>query len=160
MDQTFFVFLILFTILIIYLFKQKTDLNEMKEELNNFVTQENFDNQSQGEVNVEVNEIDLTDENSPLLKEMESNVQNQTNEPQPMNQPDTPVTNGYSTTLIFNHPDKINGCDIANIAPMNYYKEINQKINKEFDDKVMNGGYFGDVIGYVNEQEDDYSSFA
>lgn len=156
MDQTFFVFLVLFAILIIYLFKQKNDLNDMRQELNNFVTQENFDNQ-QGEVNVEVNEIDLTDEDSPLLKEMESNVQNQTNnEPQPMNQPDTPVSNGYSTTLIFNHPDKINGCDIANIAPMNYYKEVNQKINENLDNKVMNGGNFGDVIGYVNEQEDDY----
>lgn len=154
MDQTFFLFIILFAILIIYLFKQKDELHQMKQELNNFVVEENFENKEQGEVNIEVNEIQ---NNSPLLTDnAEMGLVNpQTKDPQPMNSPDTPVANGYSVTLNFNHPDKINGCDIANIAPMNYYKEVNEKINKHMDNNVMNGGNFGEIIGYADD-EDDY----
>ena len=45
MDQTFFVFIILFAIIIIYLFKQKNDHQEMKEQLNQYVAEEHFQNQ-------------------------------------------------------------------------------------------------------------------
>ena len=156
MDQTFFLFIILFAILIIYLFKQKDELQQMKQELNNFVIEENFENKGQGEVNIDVTEE--PENNSPLLVDDEQMglVNPQTNEPQPMNSPDTPVANGYSVSLNFNHPDKINGCDIVNIAPMNYYKEVNQKINKNMENNVMNGGSFGEVTGYADD-EDDYN---
>jgi hypothetical protein len=154
MDQTFFVFLVLFGLLIVYLFKQKNDLTDMKQELNQFVNQEHFvGNQQLEEELLKNNEIDLTNPQTALKIGVPETLYN---EPEPMNKPDTPIKNGYSTTLIFNHPDKINGCDIVNIAPMNYYKEINQKLAKNLTDKVMNGGDFGDVTGNLDEAEEGY----
>jgi hypothetical protein len=127
----------------------------MKQELNQFVNQEHFvgNQQTEEEEEVEINEIDLTKSQTALQIGAPETLYN---EPEPMNKPDTPIKNGYSTTLIFNHPDKINGCDIVNIAPMNYYKEINQKIDKNLNDKVMNGGNFGDVIGNLDDAEEGY----
>jgi hypothetical protein len=154
MDQTFFVFLVLFGLLIVYLFKQKDDLTDMKQELNQFVNQEHFvGNKEPDEEPVEVNEIDLTKPQTALQIGAPETLYN---EPEPMNKPDTPIKNGYSTTLIFNHPDKINGCDIVNIAPMNYYKEINQNLEKSLNNNVMNGGNFGDVTGNLDDAESGY----
>ena len=39
---------------------------------------------------------------------------------------------------------------------MDYYKEINQKINQKNEEKVMNGGDFGDVTGYADEDDGYY----
>lgn len=152
MDQTFFIFLILFTIIIIYLFKQKQEQDKMKNELNEFVGQENF-----------TNETDTVDVNEINLQNMVSNEPEEENHldlnPEPMNKPNNPLPNGYSSTLTFNHPDKINGCDIENIAPMNYYKEMNQKLKKQLETKVMNGDAFGDVSGYSDETDEGYMYF-
>lgn len=120
----------------------------MKQELNTFVSQENFENQIDN-----VNPIPYI---NPLLKDNDEMdlINPQTSEPQPMNSPDTPVANGYSVTLNYNHPDKINGCDITNITPMNYYQEINQQINNKGLNNNKND--MDEVQGYVNEQENDY----
>lgn len=149
MDQTFFVFLILFAIIIIYLFKQKNDHDEMKDNLTEYINQENFQNNAV----VEINKFDLIKNSQPEIPS-----ENNTN-PEPMNKPIAPVGNGYSTTLTYTHPNNINGCDISTIAPMDYYKEINNKLNNQFNNKVMNGDSFGDVTGYTNESEEDYFYF-
>ena len=61
MDQTFFVFIILFAIIIIYLFKQKNDHEEMKEQLNQYVAEEHFQNQvNNAEYKDDITEYDLT----------------------------------------------------------------------------------------------------
>ena len=151
MDQTFFVFIILFAIIIIYLFKQKNCYEEMKEQLNQYVAEEHFQNQvNNAEYKDDITEYDLT-KNTPVTKN--NHVINLN--PEPMNKPIAPVRNGYSTTLIYNHPDKINGCDIGNIAPMDYYKEVNEKINNK-NNNIMNGDLFDDVIGYTDQSEDGY----
>ena len=153
MDQTFFVFLILFAIIIIYLFKQKQDHEDLKEELTQYVNQENFENQEL-ESNNEVNEIVL--ENTPPIEEEPSDNNHINLNPEPMNKPIAPVGNGYSSELSYDHPTKINGCDVSNIAPMDYYKKVNQNLNSQFNDKVMNGNAFGEVTGYTDESEDGY----
>jgi len=161
MDQTFFVFLVLFGILIIYLFKQKSEKDKnkasMMDELVKFVKQENFENASQNESGDNILENDTSEDNEiNLINESGEYREPIISAPEPSNQPNTPTPNGFSTTLIFNHPDKIHGCDITNIAPMDYYKEINQKINQKNEEKVMNGGDFGDVTGYADEDDGYY----
>lgn len=137
MDQTFFVFLILFGIIIIYLFKQKQDQEDLKEELTQYVNQEHFEN--------------MNDESNL------SNIEiNSSTPPEPMNKPIAPVGNGYSSTLNYSHPQKINGCDINSVAPMDYYKEMNQKLNNQFNNKVMNGDIFGEVTGYTDDSDEGY----
>lgn len=149
MDQTFFVFLILFGVLIIYLFKQKSEQEtnqNMKQELKQFIEQENFENLDETTDSInDINEINLTTQSDEYTEP--SLV------PEPSNKPNAPVPNGFSTTLNFNHPDKINGCDIVNIAPMNYYEEMNKKINITNGEKVMNGGNFGEVMGVQDDEE-------
>lgn len=152
MDKTFFLFLALFGIIIVYLFHQKNEQekqkNNMKEQLESFVNQNDFmeggDETGDDADAVGVNNT-VTNFNG-LPQEEPATVA-----PEPSNAPDTPVTNGYSTSLVFNHPDKINGCDIINLAPLDYYSKINQKIEDQYRNQEINE----EVSGY-NDDENYY----
>ena len=153
MDQTFFIFIILFAVLIVYLFQQKQqntiDKQKMVENLTNYIDNTKFDDTYSNTI-VKANSNNIADNS------VTNNVSGVGNEygseqiPEPSN---NPTANGYETNLIFAHPDKINNCNITNLAPMNYYSEINQKLNGQLKEKVMNGGTFGDVTGYADDEE-------
>lgn len=147
MDQTFFIFLILFAILIFYLFQQKQqnaiDKQKMVETMTNYVNDNEFDDSNNNTIvkaNLNQQPTDNTSYTTDVIPEPSNN----------------PTANGYESNLIFAHPDKINNCNITNLAPMNYYSEINQKLNNENNEKVMNGGKFGEVTGYADDQDLSY----
>lgn len=160
MDNTFILFLIIFGVLIVYLFQQKQELvvieqNQMTNNLIDYVQendfQEGFENPEENNIINNTNQLETNIENN-IETNIENNIEkNISQEVVPSNAPDTPVSNGYSTSLIYNHPYNIGNCYVSNLAPMDYYKDVNNQLNSQLeqpnDEKVMNGGMFGNIMG-------------
>lgn len=117
----------------------------MVETLADYINNSEFDNQKYN------NDTENTVfKANPHQNKSNEYMPNNVSVPEPVNQP---TANGYQTNLIFAHPDKINDCDVTNLAPMNYYSEINSKLNNNIQEKVMNGGHFGEVTGFADDEE-------
>lgn len=157
MNQLLVIFGILFIILIGYVFlkrnkKTSNDSNNNNSNENNIENYQNNDDNisvEEEETNMSDEEININNEVSDELDDNDNNLGNNIQKaPMSVNEP---VHNGYESNLVYNSPFNIGECSIPNALPKKYYETINKKLEQEKYEKVMNGGSFGQVVGFENE---------